>query len=864
MGEVWRARDPRLGRDVAIKISAHQFTDRFEREARAIAALNHPNICTLFDVGPNYLVMELVEGPTLAERIRQGPIPLDEALGIAKQIGDALEAAHDKAIVHRDLKPANVKIRPDGSVKVLDFGLAKAGAETELSSDSPTLLSVSGMILGTAGYMSPEQARGQVVDKRADIWAFGVVLYEMLTAKRLFDGATITDSLAAILTKEPDLSLVPEKTRRLLRRCLEKDPRKRLRGIADWQELLVEPVQTAPSRSRFGKAGWIAAAVLALSTAAVSLAWFRQPPHAHVVTRFQFQLPEGQAFTRTGRHVLAISPDGTKLAYVANYQLYLRAMDQLEAQPVRGTNEDPMEPVFSPDGQWLAYFVPTAGTPAGGGAVAWTLKKIAVAGGAPVTLAKLASAPYGVTWRNGTIAFALNEASIAGIQAVPDSGGVPQTIVTIDPKKERVAQPQLLADGKHLLFVSLPKGFQGIEGQLVVQAIQGKGGENRRTLINNGTDPRVLPAGQLAYIHDGTLLAVPFDGNRLAVTGGPVPIVEGITENQTTWAGQFGVSPGGTLAYTPGVPGGTLRTLEWVDRQGHEQPISGKPRVYNSPRLSPDGTRIAVSADDEEHDIWVFDVAKETLTRLTFGPAYETQVAWTPDSNNLFFSSGPSAPGQRVKRDIFRKSVNGTGTIEALTQHLEGGSPLTLSPDGKSLVYRKAFENNSRLFVLPLEPTGQGRALIADPKFNEFDVNNAEISPDGRWIAYDSSESGRIEIYVRPFPAVDSGRWQVSPEGGTRPLWSRSGRELFFLSATNRMTAVPVAAGPGFAYGKPQPLFDASAYDSGPVSRNFDISADGTRFLMVKDVRSSAAPRQSIIVVSHWFDEVKAKMPAQR
>jgi serine/threonine-protein kinase len=856
MGQVWRAHDSRLNRDVAIKVSAQQFTDRFEREARAIAALNHPNICTLYDVGPNYLVMELIEGPTLADRIAEGPIPLEEALGIAKQIAAALEAAHDKGIVHRDLKPANVKIRPDGSVKVLDFGLAKTAEPAELSSDSPTMLSAVGMILGTAGYMAPEQARAKKeIDKRADIWAFGVVLYEMLTSKRLFLGEDVGHTLASVIMQEPDLSAAPAEVRPLLKRCLEKDPKKRLRDISGVEFLLESSpaASSAPSRSRFGNAGWVAAGVATVIAAALAFVHFREKPPVTHVTRFQYPLPEGQSFTRTGRHDIAISPDGTKLAYVANLQLYLRAMDQLDAQPVRGTNEDPMEPVFSPDGQWLAYFVPASGGTNVSARGAWALKKVAVAGGAPVTLGQLAAAPFGATWRDRTIAFGMNAGSTAGVQAVPDSGGTLSTLLTGDPKKEQLTQPQLLADGKHVLFVALPPG--ATEGQVVVQTVNGN---DRKTLVNGGTDPRVLPSGQLVYIHDGTLLGVPFDVKNLTVTGGPVPLVEGVTETTTSMAGQFAVSSDGTLAFRPGAAGATAqRVLAWVDRQGHEETLPAKPRAYLYPRLSPDGTKIAVNSTDEENDVWVFDLAKDTLTRLTFGPAFDYHPAWTPDNKYLLFSSGPST-GTSPK-DIFRKAADGTGTTEALTQHLEGGYPLSLTPDGKSLVFRKL--STPGLFVLPLEPKGEAHALTADPKFTEY---NGEISPDGRWIAYDSNESGRYEVYVRPFPAVDSGRWQISSDGGSNPVWSRSGRELFFATAANRMFAVPIPAGATFTYGRPQTLFDTTAYVIGLNSRHFDISADGKRFLMLKEAGSGdKAARPSIVVVSHWFDEVKARMPAR-
>ncbi len=866
MGEVWKARDPRLNRDVAIKVGAARFSGRFEREAKAIAALNHPNICQIYDVGPNYIVMEYIEGPTLADHIEEGPVPLEEALAIARQIAAALEAAHEKGIVHRDLKPANIKVRPDGTVKVLDFGLAKAGDAQEVTSRSPTMMpgTQTGMILGTAGYMSPEQARGKEVDKRADIWAFGVVLYEMVTGKRLFPGEDIVGVLAGVIRDEPELSAAPRELVPVLQRCLQKDPAKRLRDIGDvWLPMANTPAPEVRERSAAaGRAGWgwIAAAFFAIAATAVSFMHFREPPPAaHVVTRFQYLLPEGQSFTGIAQHALAISPDGTKLVYVANEQLYLRAMDQLEAQPVRGTNEDPMEPVFSPDSQWLAYFVPGGGMESrGAGGV---LRKIAVAGGAPVTLGQLTRAPYGMTWRDGMIAFGVNDDKTHGVQAIPETGGGFQTLVSVDPKKEIVADPQLLAGGKHVLFTSKSLASSGdTEGQIVVQAIERKdekARKDREILVNHGADPRVLPSGQLVYIQAGTLLAVPFDIKRLAVIGGPVPLVEGVKQKDTAF-GQFAVSSNGTLAFIPGafIGAADQRTLVWVDRQGHEEPLPAKPRSYVYPRLSPDGTKIAVNSRDEEKDIWVFDLARATLTRLTFGTAYEYHPVWTPDNRYLFFSSSQYDPPSPA--DLLQKAADGTGPAEAMTRPLEGGYPLSLTPDGASLIFRRFFPTKG-LFLLPLKPKGEPRALIADPGFTEL---SGEISPDGRWIAYDSDESGRREIYVRPFPAVDRGRWLISSEGGSDALWSRSGRELFFLTAASQMVAVPVPAGPGFTYGKPKSLFDATAYNQSS-SRPFDISVDGTRFLMVKNpANGNAVARPSIVVVSHWLEEVRARMPA--
>ena len=887
MGEVFKARDTRLDRIVAIKVmpkyiaAREELRARFEREARTVSSLNHPNICVLHDIGKqdgiDFMVLEYLEGETLAARIAKGPLPLGQALKYAMQIADALDRSHRKGVVHRDVKPANIMITREG-VKVLDFGLAKSAVGKARVDDATMTIALTeeGAVVGTPQYTAPELYTGVEADVHADIFGFGCVLYEMITGKRAFDGKTRVSVVASVIGAEPQsmsslVAVTPSSLERLVQGCLVKDPAERYQSLWD---VLIDlrgigesgaAASTAPSSSLFGKIGWIAAAAIAAAVglACIAVTWWLKPVppvSPHVITRFSYPLPEGQNFTRPGRHDIALSPDGTKLVYLANQQLYLRAMDQLEAQPIRGTNEDPAEPVFSPDGQWLAYFASSGST--GGGTV---LKKIAVAGGAPVTLAVLPALPSGATWSNGTIAFGMNAEKSWGILAVTDAGGAPWTLVAADPKKERLAQPRILADGKHLLFVSLPLAGIGNGGQIVVQTLDGK---DRRILVDGGTDPRVLAAGQLVYFHDNTLLAVPFDAGRLAITGGPVPLLEGVTSSLYT--GQFAVSSEGTLAFRPGgsqtVASGTL---VWVDREGHEQPIPAAQREYVYPRLSPDGTRIAVACDDEEHDIWVWHLARQTLTRVTFGAAWEEHPAWTADGKYILFSTGPARPGNSNRADLARKAADGTGQVESLTEGLKGGYPLSFSPDGNSLLIRN-FDTSTlgSLLVLPLNPKGPPHPLIADPKLNNG--YDAEISPDGRWVAYDSGESGRREVYVRPFPDVDKGRWQISSGGGTDPLWSRSGRELFFVSGGNRMTVAPVPAGSAFTFGKPEPLFDISAYravnSTTMVSRPFDISPDGKRFLMVRPVGATGATganKQSITVISHWADDVKARMPAK-
>jgi serine/threonine-protein kinase len=723
--------------------------------------------------------------------------------------------------------------------------------------------------------MAPEQLESAESDPRADIWAFGCVLYEAIAGRRPFEGKTQVSLIGAILEREPppisDLQpMTPPAVVRIVRTCLAKNPDDRFQTAHDlclqlrWVEeggsavgLAAPAVTHRKSRER---TLWIAGAGFAVLAAVAAVWWLKlDPPVTGVVGRFEYLLPEAQRFTRTGRHVLAASPDGKRFAYIANQQIYIRAMDSLDAQPVPGTNEDPMEPVFSPDGQWLAYFTPTNGASSRD----WTLKKIAVAGGAAVTLAQLPAAPHGASWRDGSIVFAINSGG-SMVQAVPDAGGVPRTLATAGASDGFLMHPQLLDDGKHLLFV-VRRGGDGNEGEgsIVVQTLAGK---DRRTLVNGGSDPRVLPGGQLLYIHHGALFAVPFDQKQLSVTGGPVPVVQGITETGTTWAGQFAVSSGGTLVFQPGTLESlnARRTLVWVDRTGHEQPIPVKPRAFEYPRLSPDGRKIAVSSQDEEHDIWIFEVEKETLTRLTSGPAFEYLPIWRPNSRYVFFASGPNAAAPGVRFDVQGRASDGIGTTETWTERLQGGFPMFLAGDGKSLVHLGySPQGNLGYFVSPLAPKGSPRPLFSDSNYAGY---NADISPDGRWIAYDSNESGQSEVYVRPFPAVESGRWQVSSEGGSRPVWSRSGRELFFVNAADKMAVAAVRPAASFEYSKAQVLFDIPVSYRGTLSpfRTFDVSADGKRFLMLKNLASAdTTQRRSLVVVQNWFVELKARMPAR-
>ena len=892
MGEVYKARDTRLDRTVAIKVlPAHladdaEFRERFEQEAKSISQLAHPNICTLHDIGQvadvHFLVLEFLEGETLADRLARGPLPVTTALRIASEIASALNQAHRLGIVHRDLKPGNVFLssRGPGSTrsqptavagtgrgrhadehliaKLLDFGLAKVAAPAAVSNNAVTAavtaagpLTARGTILGTMQYMSPEQIEGADADARTDIFAFGAVLFEMLTGRKAFQGKSETSLLAAILNEDPPTlneiqNAVPPALDYLVRACLAKDPDARVQTAHDiWLQLkwiaeggsgtgmAVTPDRSRPRRER---AIW-AAVLIAVATLAATAAWRLKPSTMvpRVVARFQYPLPETQTFTGFGRHVVAISPDGTKLVYVANRQLYLRELNRLESEPIRGTLEAPaapLEPVFSPDGQSVAYF-----TTVSGGMV---VKRVPIAGGTPIILGRVSGGPLGVTWRNHTIAFGRGA---AGIEALPDTGGEARTIASVDAKTERAVQPELLDGGQYVVFAvptPLDTGRESAtgEGPIVVQPLAGGA---RKVLVPVGANPRVLSSGQLVYLHDRTIFGIPFDARRVEVTGDPVALVENVTQTGASSAGQFGVSQTGSLVYVTAGSMDPQRSLVWVDRQGQEQTLPAAANSYQQPRISPDGGRFVVS---DSANIWIWSFASETLMRLTNDAAVHYNPAWTPDGRRVVYDSNDGRGTQ-----ILRKAADGTGAAEVVAP-APAGFPEIVSPDEKYLVYHVGQRIS---MLLPMNPRGPARRLLPDVKGQ---VSDAEISPNGRWIAYESDESGRFDIYVRPFPDVDTGRWQISSSGGTHPLWSRSGRELFFIAGDGMMTSVPIRPGSAFAHERPVGLFPAGQYYVN-VARNYDVSSDGKRFLFVK---TSTGTRQSIIVVSHWIDEVRARM----
>src|SRR5262245_54553558 len=842
MGEVYRARDTRLGRDVAVKISGARFSERFEREARAIAALNHPNICQLYDVGPNYLVMELVEGQTLAERIKEGAMPLAEAARQAAQIAEALAAAHEKGIIHRDLKPGNVKIKPDGTVKVLDFGLAKIGGIPVAGSSehSPTLsmtaATEAGVVLGTAAYMSPEQARGRVVDKRADMWAFGVVLYEMLTGKRLFRGEDSSEILAGVIKEEPNLEQVPAAVRPLLRLCLHKDPGKRLRDITDAKLLLEQWPDTAitaaasvhPRRLRLAWSVAGAATLVALVAATFSVAHLREKPPAAEPVRFQISMPDkvvlaGGAFS--------VSPDGRKFVFAAAgadgmRRLYVRALDSLDVRPLQGTEGAGLFPPFwSPDSRFIGFSLGNK------------YMKVDVTGGPPQTLCELSGTLGASAWgSNGVILIGSNP---GGILQIPEAGGIPSPVTALDSSRQEIyhGRPVFLPDGRHFLYVRFSNNPEYV-GTYIGSLEAKPQDQDRKRLLPGRFGVNYVPSsnpaiGYVLFERDATLMAQTFDNRKLTLTGQPVPIAEQVGNNGAISA--FVVAcDNGVLALRSGGQQGMQFT--WLDRNGNVTGRVGDPAAYNDLALSPDGTRVASYRPDPQADIWLYEFARGTGTRFTFTASIDRAPVWSPDGKRIVFTSNRNG-----NYDLYQKRSDGTGDDELLFKSDQIKVPTSWSADGRFLLFRSDDpKSNSDIWMLPLDGDHKPIPFLR----TEFLEDMASFSPDGRWIAYSSLESGRREIYVRPFSAPGAagslsagGKWQISKAGGVSPRWRGDSKELFYLALDGKRTAVDDSANPTFQAGIPQPLFNVPALFQG---QQVQVTPDGKRFLI------AAPPQQTI------------------
>ena len=877
MGEVYRARDTRLKRDVALKILPEGFANhpvrlaRLQREAEVLASLNHPNIANIYGIEESgevrALVLELVEGETLADRIARGPVPLNEALSIAKQMAEALEAAHEQAVIHRDLKPSNIKVRHDGMVKLLDFGLAKLVApasepDLDVTASATMTLPVetaAGVILGTPAYMSPEQARGYVVDKRSDIWAFGCVLYEMLTGKRTFQGPTSSDVMAAILDREPDWRALPTTTpssvRRLVQRCLDKDTKRRLRDIGDARidlddALIAPPAVDGESRTlAWHWPPWVAWALAAVAVIVAALFAARgfwgagrtegNASAARSVVRFTETLPADTQLAPAP--ALAVSPDGRRFGYVGirrgTRTLYIRDVNQVAAHTMPGT-EGADQPFFSPDGQWIGFFAEGK------------LKKVSVAGGAPLTLADASGARGGTWGTDNSIIFAPSAAS--ALLRVSADGGSPQPATTLDRTQNEASHrwPQFLPGGEAIVYSAGPtvSVFGWIEARVLAQSL--KTGA-RRVLVQHGTFPHYAASGHLLYFQGGIAYAQRFDPNQLQVSGEAMPVLDRVPTLGGINAGAFelALSPTGTMAYVPGVTR-EGQSLVWVNRDGREQTIAIPTGTYGSgPRVSPDGRQIAVTVvGTAESDIWVYDLSRTTATRLTFGGRNLWPV-WTPDGARIAYASS-----REGSTNAYWKHADGSGAEEQLTTSLETYFPQSFSPDGRMLLLSQL---PGRVSALPLEAprkpsvfqTGQGVA------------SDAAFSPTGRWIAYISNESGRSEVYVRPYPGPGA-TIPVSTSGGDAPMWARSGRELFYLQG-DAMMAVDVAENRDkLSVGTPKRLF-AGNYGVGGVRAAYDVAIDAQRFLMVK-ISGIQDDSSRFTVVINWPDEIDARFLQDR
>ena len=848
MGEVYKAHDTRLGRDVAIKVSTIAFNERFEREGRAVAALNHPNICQLYDIGAlpsgsGYMVMEYIDGERLS-----GPMPVKEALRIARQIASALEAAHDSGIIHRDLKPGNVMLRADGSVKVLDFGLAKVSdVATTVTEHSPTYMAThSGVILGTAAYMAPEQARGREVDKRADIWAFGVLLHELLTGRCLFDGEDLAGTLAMVLKEQPDLSDAPAEVRPLLARCLEKDPRRRLRDIGDFEMLIGTPDAPPISAVRL-RWPWIAAAVAGVVVAAAfAVLWLRPPAPQPEPIQFALEAPPGTQFTQ-GPNAMTPSPDGRFVVFAAGDSrdtslLWLRPLGELAARPLPGT-EGGNFTFWSPDSKSLAF---TAGG---------KLKRIAIAGGPAVTLADSNTAPVTPigTWnQDGVILFG----SGTGLWRVSASGGDATLLIKSDGNRKEAGYgyPQFLRDGKRFFFF-VQSADADVRG---VYASSLESPDRKQQILRTASKafyapPRAGHSGYLLWLQEQTLLAQRFDADRLRLEGEPTAILENIAIGQLgPIRAAYGISDAGLLVYFGGAEL-EQRRIVWMSRDGRPLGTAVPPDRFGSLALSPDGERLIfertvreAGAVTAKPDVWAWTSNGQSMMKLTFDKERDAYPIWSPDGGRLAFISDRTGGSQ-----IYRKDAAGGGEEERLTDTPSNKITMDWSRDGRYLLYRQMGQGTGMdLWALPLEGANALKPFaIMNSQFNE---GGGRFSPDGKWLAYNSNETGVTQIYVRAFtPQAGPGeKWQISQKGGLEVRWRGDGRELYWSSPEGTIWAADIQTGArGLQIGTPRALFTAPIYTA--TAGSFDVTPDGERFVLLL-FASQAEGSIRLNVVSNW------------
>ena len=881
MGEVYRAIDTNLKRAVAIKVlptsvaADAERLARFQREAELLASLNHPHIAAIYGLedadGVKALVLELVEGPTLADRIAQGPIPLDEAIPIARQIAEAVEAAHEQGIIHRDLKPANIKLRSDGTVKVLDFGLAKALDPAPASIDasqSPTITSPAmtrmGVIMGTAAYMSPEQARGKTVDKRSDIWAFGCVLYEMLTGRRAFEGEDISDTLANVLKIDPNWQALPAEVpaaiRALLRRCLDKDRRTRVADISTSLFVLDEaaglrgavegPAEVGPyvrgEVSRWRRVVPAAGALIVGGAIVGGAVWWSMRTASPAVVRTTIATTESTALvTAGGVRDVAITPDGSRIVYHGTNQLLVRVLNQIEPDVLGGLGT-PTNPFISPDGQWIGF------------ADGQRLKKVAITGGPPGTIAPVDGVLRGATWGpDGTIVFA-TDATVTGLQRVSAAGGEPAVLTK--PDSERGDRdhlwPEFLPGGGAVLFTIYPAIGGPDNAQVAVLDL--KTGASK-VLVRGGSHAHYVPTGHLVYGVAGTLRAVPFDLERLEPTGTPAPVLEGVWTTPLG-AANFAVAANGSLVYVAGLARPFSRnTIASVDRQGRVSPLPGvPPDLYRDVRVSPDGARLALAT---RTDVSTYEFARATLSRLTTDPAEDRSPLWTSDGQRIVFTSRRAG-----YLELFSRQADGTGADERLLSRAKNLIDLHAdgwSPDGSHVLFTEVSPaspiNQCAIGETPIERSSDVRVLVKSDFCNQFSA----LSPNRLWMAYQSNV-GREEIYVERYPELGS-KQQISTDGGVRPLWSRNGRELFFGGLDGRqMFVVPVQSGTTLVAGRPQVLFEAAMIAPAAGSRTYDLAPDG-RFIVIlrAEEKTGSGTAPGLILVQNWFEELKRLLPTR-
>jgi serine/threonine-protein kinase len=909
MGEVYRARDTRLKRDVAIKVLPDGVaTDperlaRFHREAELLASLNHPNIAAIYGLEESpaaafaagaatapgeaghylrALVLELVEGETLAERLARGPMRFSDAMAIARQLVEALDAAHGKGVIHRDLKPANIKITPDDKVKVLDFGLAtvvqSSSAQDINVTQSPTLTinaTRAGVILGTAAYMSPEQASGSPADKRADVWAFGVVLWEMLTGRRIFEGETVSHTLAFVITKEPDWSSLPADTppsiRRLLRRCLEKDRKRRLPDIASAQleiedaesssvadgvaAIYMPSVSTSQSQRLLPWAFGAVATITLVIVVALWAPWRTPSPGSPVRVVSDIGADASLGTTGAPGASLALSPDGRLLAFIATntagqVQLYLRPLNQLQATALAGT-ADARDPFFSPDSAWVGFF-------ANG-----QLKKISIAGGPAVTLCDAPSGRGGSWAEDDTIVFAPDTVPGTSIFRVSSAGGKPERLTTLAPDESLHRWPQSLKGGQAVLFTAAAGAGEFDGASIVVQTVADG---TRKTVHRRGYFGRYLPSGHLTYISGGTLFAAPFDLGRLEMTGQPVPVVEGVGANSGNGATQHATSANGTLVYRPGLQESLLAPMTWVDRGGQTSPLRAQPSDWSNPSFSPDGKRVAMDfgGGAGNPDVWIYEWTRDIQTKLTFGGG-NVKPVWTPDGNRIVFSS----TRESLVANLFWQRADGSGEAQRLTDSKVPQVAGSWHPNGHLLAFAEQNTNTGwDIQILPVDGDEKSGWKIGKPTVflnGPFNEQEPMFSPDGRWIAYFSNEGGpTAQVFVRPFPGP-GGLKQISSEGGIFPSWSRTRPELLYRSSSNGQIMVASYMSTGNSF---EVVGQSRAWSSVPTLprprlRPYALHTDGERLVISEAARANTTTQGKLVFVFNFFDELRRIAPSR-